>query len=208
MEDKDIFSNYYKDNFWNGKESKSGPGSDYENTQYLITELSAFLNEYDIKSVLDIPCGDFNWMKRVNLKNVYYTGGDIVDSVITQNQKKYKRTNVKFKVLDVVNSTLPKSDLVLVRDCFVHLTNENIQKALINIKDSGSKYFLSTTFTWRHMDVNRKIKTGGWRRINLEKEPFNLPKPIEYIVEGHPSVHRDKSLGLWLIEDIPDYKDK
>jgi SAM-dependent methyltransferase len=208
MEEKKLFTEIYKKNIWNGKESKSGPGSDYENTKYLIPELSRFIDDYDIKSMLDIPCGDFNWMKRVSLNNVAYTGGDIVDDLIASNQSKYQKANIKFKVLDILNNKLPKVDLMLVRDCFVHLTTEDIQKALMNIKDSKSKYLLSTSFTWRHMDSNKKIKTGGWRRINLEDKPFSLPKPITYLVEGEPLYHRDKSLGLWLIKDIPDYLNK
>ena len=205
MKEKIIFTDYYKNNTWMGKESKSGPGSDYENTQFLIEELSFLLKEYAIESMLDIPCGDFNWMKRVNLKRISYIGADLVDELIEDNKIKYRKNNITFKVLDVVNDRLPTVDLILVRDCFVHLTNEDVQKALMNIKSSRSKYLLSTTFTWNHLDSNKNIRTGDWRRINLEKKPFALPKPTLTIVEGEPLLHRDKSLGLWNIKDIPDY---
>ena len=205
MTNKEIFSSYYKNNTWQGKESKSGPGSDYDNAQFIIKELPFIFEKYSIKSMLDIPCGDFNWIKMINLDSITYHGADIVDDLIEENKQRYKSQNIKFSVLDIINDKLPKVDLVFVRDCFVHLNNEDIKKSLINIKNSGSKYLLSTTFTWNHLPTNHDIKNGDWRRVNLENKPFSLPKAITNIVEGEPLLHRDKSLGLWFIKDIPDY---
>jgi hypothetical protein len=54
--------------------------------------------------------------------------------------------------------------------------------------------------------VNADIQTGGWRPINLQLPPYNLPKPIKLIDERCPlEDYRDKSLGLWKTADIPDY---
>jgi 2-polyprenyl-3-methyl-5-hydroxy-6-metoxy-1,4-benzoquinol methylase len=205
MQNKNVFTSYYKNNTWRGKESKSGPGSDYDNTKFLIKELPFIFEKYGIKSILDIPCGDFNWMKRINLDSITYHGADIVDELIEENKAQYKRNNIKFSVLDLINDKLPRVDLVLVRDCFVHLNNDDIKKCLTNIKNSESKYLLSTTFTWIHMPTNVNIKNGNWRRVNLENKPFELPKALTNVVEGEPLLHRDKSLGLWFIKDIPDY---
>jgi len=205
MQNKNVFTSYYKNNTWRGKESKSGPGSDYDNTKFLIKELPFIFEKYGIKSILDIPCGDFNWMKRINLDSITYHGADIVDELIEENKAQYKRNNIKFSVLDLINDKLPRVDLVLVRDCFVHLNNDDIKKCLTNIKNSESKYLLSTTFTWIHMQTNVNIKNGNWRRVNLENKPFELPKALTNVVEGEPLLHRDKSLGLWFIKDIPDY---
>jgi hypothetical protein len=35
--------------------------------------------------MLDAPCGDFNWMKEVDLSAVHYTGGDIVEPLVNSN---------------------------------------------------------------------------------------------------------------------------
>ena len=40
--------------------------------------------------MLDIPCGDFYWMKEVDLKDIEYIGADIVDELIKKNNDKFK----------------------------------------------------------------------------------------------------------------------
>lgn len=205
---KELFTKYYINNTWSGKESLSGPGSDLEQTKYLIPELQILLSDFKIKSILDVPCGDFNWMKRIDLKGIKYTGGDIVEKMIERNNRKYQKENVSFKIIDIINDKLPKVDLIIVRDCFVHLPYEDIFSALDNIKNSNSKYLLTTHFTWNAPGNNKDIPVGAWRRINLQKEPFNFSYPKQMIIEGNiQSLDRDKTLSLWEIKDIPDYKE-
>jgi hypothetical protein len=205
---KDLFTNYFNNNSWNGKESLSGPGSDYEQTKFLIPELNVLLKRLDIKTILDVPCGDFNWMKMVNLNDITYHGGDIVDKVVALNNKKYKSDNISFSSIDIVNDLLPKYDMIMVRDCLVHLNTEEVFKALQNIKKSKSKYLLTTNFTWKHIENNKEIKTGDWRRINLEEHPYNFKRPEEIIIEGNIQSHdRDKTMSLWLIKDIPCWEE-
>ena len=59
---------------------------------------------------------------------------------------------------------------------------------------------------------NFNIKSGDWRPIDLELDPFNFPAPIKIINEGCQSTSTrngqkvffsNKSLALWKIEDIP-----
>lgn len=205
---KDLFTSYYRKNSWHGKESVSGPGSDYEQTKFLIPELEVLLKNLNIKTMLDIPCGDFNWMKRVDLGKIKYHGGDIVDELINKNNHKYGNASVKFSVIDLVNDKLPKVDLIMVRDCLVHLPTNDVMKALNNIKDSGSTYLLTTNFLWENPSSNKDIPVGGWRRINLEKTPYNFGYPMKIIIEGNnQSNDRDKTMSLWMIDSIPNYNE-
>lgn len=200
---KDLFTEYYNNNSWSGKESLSGPGSDYEQTKYLIPELQVLLKDLNIKSILDVPCGDFNWMRRVDLDGIKYLGGDIVNKMINVNNRKYGSKNISFQLIDVVKDTLPKVDLIMVRDCFVHLPNKDILSAINNIIDSESKYLLTTNFMWRSPEANKDIKVGEWRRLNLEQEPFSFPFPKQIIIEGNiQSYDRDKTMSLWAIKDL------
>jgi hypothetical protein len=127
-----------------------------------------------------------------------YIGVDIVSKLIEENNRKYASHNRQFLNFDITHDLLPKADLILCRDCFVHLSFADIHAAISNFKKSGSKYLLTTTFT--NVTRNMDIKTGGWRPLNLEIEPFNLPKPIliinENCTEGNMA-YTDKSLALW-----------
>jgi hypothetical protein len=202
---EDIFTNIHSTNFWGGEESKSGTGSDLKNTSNIIREIPILLKKYNIKSILDIPCGDFNWFKHINLDQITYTGADIVKNLVEQNNLKYKNNNVSFTHLDLITDTLPTVDLVLCRDCLFHLPTNEIIKSINNIKNSNSTYLLTTSYNWRGISNNSEINFGEWRRINLEIEPFNFPPPEYFIFEGSTrKTDFDRFLGLWKISNLPN----
>jgi len=201
---RQVFTRAYRTKVWGGDgvtSSISGPGSSLSETESIRKALPLTIKELHCRSFLDIPCGDFFWMKTVNL-NVEYIGGDIVADMIEDNMTRYGGGNRKFICLDIIRDKLPRVDLIFCRDCLVHLSYSHIFRALKNIKNSGSAYLLTTTFVKK--DKNKNIVTGNWRSINLQIPPFNFPPPIKLINEGIPHKgYQDKSLGLWKIVDIP-----
>ena len=196
---KNVFTEIYSNNLWTSQQSVSGIGSEYSNVLKLIEELPVLLKKYNINSMLDIPCGDYNWMQHVDLNNISYIGADIVDDLVKSNTEKHP--SVDFRVLDITSDKLPMVDLVFTRDCLGHLSNENVLKAIKNIKDSNSKFLLATSFTkYNH---NTDIKDGGWKCINLMIAPFFL-NPI-YLInedckEGYPH-YNDKCMILFKLND-------
>jgi hypothetical protein len=198
-----IFTDIYRKNKWGDDHSLSGPGSNLVQTEVIRKVLPILIEEIGCQSILDVPCGDFFWMKLINLK-IQYIGGDIVSELIDKNQKQYGNNRRKFISIDITKNILPKADLVLCRDCLVHLSNDHAISALKNIKESGSTYLLTTTFIKSRL--NKEIPTGSWRSVNLQLPPFNLPPPLRLIDEKCPiNDYQDKSLGLWKTEDIPDF---
>jgi len=199
------FELIYNENFWESDESRSGIGSEIENTKEALKALEYIIKEYRIKSIIDVPCGDFNWMSKMDLKNINYRGYDIVRSVIKDNNKKFKKSNISFFHSDITDSKLDKADLMIVRDCLVHFSIEDIKKSIFRIKQSRSKYLVSTSFV--NVEKNIDIYTADWRPINLEKEPFNFPKPLVTINEKcqeMDGIYVDKSLCLWEINKLPN----
>ena len=200
---KEVFTEIYNTNHWKSSESISGTGSEISQTKSLIKSLNELIQDKNISSILDIPCGDFGWMKEVDLSNIKYTGADIVEKIIDINKKKYLINNLEFKVIDLINDQLPKNDLMIIRDCFVHLSYSDIDKAIKNIKLSGCKYLLLTTFV--NNNSNYDIITGDWRKLNFQKKPFNFPDPILIIEENcteGDGIFKDKSMALWEIDKI------
>lgn len=198
---KDVFSKIYDSNFWGSDESKSGPGSQIGSTEKIRKSLPKLFKKYGIKSVLDAPCGDYNWMKSVDKTGIKYIGGDIVDKIIRTNNKNYKDENTSFRVMDITSNKIPQVDLIICRDCLQHLSHKNVKKALKNFKDSGSKYLLVTNYPWT-LD-NYDIKNGDFNPLNLLEKPFELPAPIEKIKELNRDGNcPDKYLYLYKLEDI------
>jgi hypothetical protein len=180
----------------------SGAGSDLDATRAIVEALPRVLEILSVRSMLDIPCGDFLWMRKVELGDITYTGGDIIETLILEHQAAHASARRDFRILDIVTSDLPKVDLIFSRDCLVHFSHRLVRKALKNIKRSKSRYLLTTTFSDR--SVNTGIITGHWQPLNLCAPPFNFPPPIRVLNEGHPAPFEDKSLGLWRIQDLPE----
>lgn len=200
---KETFTYINENQIWNNAESVSGNGSELAATHELIKELNGLIKQRSITSMLDIPCGDFNWMQHVNLNKVNYIGGDIVETLIKSNTLNFGEDRVRFQLLDLTQDALPKVDLVFCRDCLVHLSYKDIYKALVNIKKSNSTYLLTTSFY--RCNRNQNIITGQWRKLNFEIFPFYFSKPLQVIDEkytkrGHQ--HSDKVMAVWKISDI------
>lgn len=191
--------------YWGRLESVSGPGSTLEQTVAIRKALSNIIKEYHITSILDVPCGDFNWMKAVDLGVCHYIGGEIIKPLVDENIKKYGASNRVFLHIDVTRDALPQADLIVCRDLFFHLSLQDIKAAIVNFKRSGAKYLLTTTFSRYRDETNTDIQSGGFRTINLTRFPFNFPNPLLLINEHcseQSGSYADKSLGLWQLDDI------
>ena len=197
---EEIFRKKFINNGWNSNESKSGNGSELNKTINLRKNLPLIIKKYKVNHLLDVPCGDFNWMKEIIDLIPNYTGGDIVKDLIDENKKKYK--NINFLHLDLINNKIPKCDLLFIRDCLFHLSYEDIKKVLNNIKSSNIKYLLITNF---NNHENKNIKTGQFRPLCLCNKPFYFTKPIEIIKEDEKGRFQDKHMGLWKLENIPNF---
>jgi hypothetical protein len=197
------FSYIYRHNLWGSEETRSGLGSSLEETRVLRERLTALFDVLSIESLLDIPCGDFHWLSTLPLPATYI-GADIVPEIVAANQAQYAAAGRSFQLLDITTSPLPAADLILCRDCLVHLSYANIHDALRNVRASGARYLLMTHFP--EQDENQDIFDGDWRPLNFTLAPFHLPAPeavlIEECAEGD-GAFGDKSLGLWRVDALP-----
>lgn len=200
------FRYIYENNLWGSQESRSGVGSTLAETAVLRRKIVELLLALRANTLLDVPCGDFHWLSEVDLP-VAYTGADIVEAIVESNQQRYASPQRTFLHLDLTRTNpsdpLPGADVVLCRDCLVHLSYANIHKALANVRASGSRYLLMTHFP--EVENNRDIADGDWRPLNFQLAPFHLPPPLQRIVENCAEAggaYSDKSLGLWALEQV------
>lgn len=194
---KEIFQDVYTNwRFGGWPESKSGGGSTLDETEGIRQQIKQLVKDKEIKSVVDVPCGDFNWMKDIVYSFESYTGCDIVPELIADNQR-YANQIIKFQELDITQNEIPEADLLIVRDVIGHLSLEDGKKVIANILNSKCKYLLTTTWyslndeNYNHENRDNTVTLDAqWERgaaafypVCLHSEPFNFPKPELYIEE-------------------------
>ncbi len=177
-----IFRNIYLRRGWfNG----SGSGSLPENTEIYRKFLQDFIRKNNVKTILDLGCGDWQSTRLMNWDGLGYTGVDVVSQVVEDVKKRYAKENIDFIYADITEEELPPADLVIIKDVLQHWPNEIIQKFLskltpyshvlvtntVEIHESGSAK--QSTPTLRA--VNRDITLGDGRPLDLAKAPFNVP---------------------------------
>jgi len=198
------FRHAYETRLWRGAESVSGTGSALPQTQRLRDSLPDLIRRWEVRSLLDLPCGDGHWMAKVPLEGVAYLGADLLPEVIREAKALESAANRQFTVLNLLQDELPPADLLLCRDCLVHFAFDDIWQALARIQRAGVRYLLTTTFPQE--SANLDIVTGDWRPLNLMAEPFAFPAPLELLEEGcteNAGQFADKSLALWRVADLP-----
>jgi len=176
----------------------SGNGSELENTVNLRIELPKIVLQFGITNLLDVGCGDWNWMSRVELP-CNYIGIDIVESVIQRNSKVYGGPNKSFLVLDAVVDPLPACDAVLLREVVFHLSYSDIDRMIKNIFKTNATYILITSDS--EVRINSDIRSGDFRMLNLEIMPFCFPKPL-IIIEDNNVMNTTRFIGIWKISDL------
>jgi SAM-dependent methyltransferase len=197
-----VFSDIYRMNAWQGDESLSGPGSGSTATAHLAADIVAMVAELDIRSVLDVACGDGYWMPDLP----GYTGIDVAPEAIELARARHPER--RYLVGSAATVRLPRADLVIFRDALQHLSFRDGLAALSAIRESRPRYLLASTYIGSE---NIDIPTGACYSPNLEAPPFNFSPPVRLLFDG-VSYHdadliRDpaKHMGLWVIARTPRY---
>ena len=172
---KHIFENIYKNKIWNNGDSKiplSGPVSSIENTIECSQLLNNLIYNNNCKSVLDLGCGDLNWISKTiffNDSSIKYTGIDVVESLITLHLKTYPEKLFLCKDITTYNLII-YSDIIIIRDVIFHLKNKEILSIFDNIKNKF-KYLLITSCK-NHINTDNFDK-WHFSEKNINIEPFN-----------------------------------
>jgi 2-polyprenyl-3-methyl-5-hydroxy-6-metoxy-1,4-benzoquinol methylase len=188
------FQEIYDRGLWSaeeGQESLSGSGSSRAATKGLITALTSGMSVLGCETLLDVGCGDWNWMQHETLP-IDYLGIDVVESVIARNQQQFASPRVRFEVCNAISEPLPVVDMVLCREVLFHLSFADARRMLLNIAKSAN-YLCATT----DIDIrfNSDIPTGDFRPFNLLRPPFRLPQPQALIPDN--AVRAGRFLGVW-----------
>lgn len=191
---KGRFARFYETNYWCDPESRSGPGSRRDSGQVhaAIEALTMVVCEHDVRSIADIPCGDFNWMPLFleAWPSVAYRGFDIVPAAVADNRARHPGR--RFDVLDITREVPPRADLIFCKDLLNHLSHDHVRAALGNMRRSGSTFLLaSNNFGAENAEMPPLGRVHS-RHLDITRPPFDAPKPL----------WNTHYLGLWRLADL------
>jgi len=176
---KPVFDDIAKSHKWASEESISGPGSELAVTASVRECLGRLIDKYNIKVLVDAPCGDANWQGSIpGIDHVIYKGYDIADLPLKRARtKNFQHVGMSFDQLDLTkHSPTEKPDLIMVRDVIQHLPLSMGKQMLLNARATGAKYIAVTTFT---DGKNLDIAAGSFYENDIHAHPFSLPSPLE-----------------------------
>ena len=172
-----VFSRLYEKGEW-GKTSEglgtSGEGSSCEYVRVYVEFLRHFLEKNQIKSVVDLGCGDWEFSRLLNWTNINYIGIDVVSSVIEKNNWRFASRNISFIEADATSFVLPQADLLICKEVLQHLPFRDIDKIVEQFPKF--KYCIIVndidpqTLTCRNKDIPR----GHYRLLDLTRPPFHI----------------------------------
>ncbi len=172
------FEEIYKKNIWG---FGSGNGSSPATTIAYRNFLEHFINLNDIKSVLDVGCGDWQFSKYIDFGSATYVGVDVVEFLISENQKRFGSELVQFKVAPVDPRELPHAELLIMKDVLQHLTDKQILFYRDNVFPRYSLCLITNSWKATSYDRNVDVRTGEFRALDLRAQPYSFKG--SYVVE-------------------------
>jgi SAM-dependent methyltransferase len=205
----DVFENIYQNQDWGAGESLSGPGSSLKGTESARACLGRWIEEFNVKILMDIPSGDGHWQALIpGISSISYVGYDISKEAVELARLNNKdHMNMQFDQLDLSkavpvlrssNLTEEKPDLIVVRDVIQHLPLDLGQRMLLNAKRTGARYLAVTSFA---NAVNQDISAGEFYKNNVHAEPFNLVEPLRSCPDTYYDIVGGK---LWPLSESDD----
>lgn len=164
-------------------ETFCGPGSELKSCQKLIDFLEIIIQKYNIKSITDIGCGDLNYMKNLLKKSdIDYIGYDISSNAVKYCNEKFPQYEIK--QFNICNGKLPgNSELVIVKDVFIHLNDSFVNKALSNILSNKEIKYLLVTGHLESKKYEENIKNNGTGFRNFYLNKNNILNKLSVIEE-------------------------
>ena len=180
---KATFQEIYSTKSWgdNGAPFCSGQGSSGPVSTQYCDAVIGFIRDHQIRSVVDLGCGDFAVGRRiVEATGVDYIGIDVVPELIEHHVQTVNLPRVTFRLADITSDPLPSGDLCLVRQVLQHLSNDEIAKVILNVK-TFPMVLVAEDVPLNPRSFNRDKPHGPDVRgyyssgVYLDQPPFSVP---------------------------------
>lgn len=175
--DRETFSNIYRTGAWSEQFSMplSGPGSTVENSLPVIDIITTLHAEGSISSILDVGCGDLEWIQSVEpirTRKLRYYGLDLVPEVIERN--KAHHSWFRGACENALECRKFDADLVLIKDVAFHMTNPQISQLLEILRRSTWRYCLLSCYECASNEGRTLDSQYHFAEANLTLPPFGI----------------------------------
>lgn len=177
---RDIFTNIYIKKRWG---LLSGFGSNTELNKEYFDFVNDFIDKQEIKTVVDLGCGDFRLSRELFLgrEDIEYTGIDCVSFIVRLLSKIYNNDkHIKFIEMDFFNhkDNIPSGDLMIIKDVLQHWDNHSIYEFMDYITTSGKyKHLIIINSCEQKKDDKDIERIGKIRFLSANFLPLKKYKP-------------------------------
>lgn len=205
-----IFNDIYVNRRWGG--SGSGLGSRPVVCREYMQFLEMFISRNNIKTVLDVGCGDWQFSTQINWPSgISYFGVDAAAHVIdTLREGVTQRGGADFyfyhgDILTLDRIVFSGFDLVLVKDVIQHMTNDR-SKQLLQLVDHARYVLVSNNDLTEQEPVNRDMpRDGGARPVDITQAPFFCKATA--VLHYGASSHKPQGKTVWMLHSPLGYRD-
>lgn len=183
------FSNVYKNKVWGDDKNdsytgSSGTGSDVEyNRHTYIPFIKKFILDKNIKTVVDLGCGNFICGQYIyDDLDVKYTGYDAYEDVIKKHKNDSKYEFI-FSDFYTEKESIKSADLCIVKDVLQHWPLRNIRTFMDYIVKSNKFKYILVCNCAKDAQDDIDIDIGEFRPLSADKSPlntYNLNKVYEW----------------------------
>jgi len=185
---ENIFTSIYENKIWGNNDNpeyngSSGEGSGVDvNKDTYVPFLKNFIVENNIKSVVDLGCGDFRCGKLIyDDLDVSYTGYDAYAKVVEYNASQHSKPKYSFHHLDFCKnvSKIQSADMCILKDVIQHWSLIDIYNFLdyLTMTNKKFKYILICNCCDQRRN-NTEITNGDFRPLCHKFLPLKRYNPI------------------------------
>lgn len=168
-----VFTDIYKREYWGSNShplyrGSSGSGSSIDYNGPYISWLRDFLITNQIRSVVDVGCGDFRCGPAIyDGLDINYVGYDVYADLITANQREF---DYRFEQRDCFVDRELSGDLCILKDVLQHWSTDEIYDFLDSIV-GRFRYILICNCSKQKRN-NKTIRTGLHRQLSADFLPL------------------------------------
>lgn len=132
-----------------------------DNLRSSITYLPELLDLIKAKTIFEIGCGQSHiW----EIPGISYIGADLCGDLVDDNKRNHP--DVAFIRLDALKQELPAVDVIIAKDLFDFLPNDEVKLLLNKIYHCGAKWLIASTDP--RVKGQPDTTEGIYRPINLQ----------------------------------------